>query len=368
MENENLTKSSEKKHNGIISFWKFAFAMMIVLFHATEGFAKVARKGFFHFGYIGVEFFFLVSGFLLGKAALSSKENDSNNNLGKDTFNFILKKIKSFFPYILFAGITGLIIQNVFNEKMTIYDNITSIWNLLLLRANGMRCHAVIGQVWYISAMLISMIFLYPLIKKYKKNFVYIIAPLITILGFGYLSHKFGNLRGPDKWLGFCTKGLFRCFVELSLGVILYAICEKIKKIDFTKFGKFLITAIEILGFVSIFVIAQFVKKNYYDFIEVLILSISITLAFSQKTLDYKILTNKFSFWLEKLSLPLYLMNVPVREYILGSSHFVGKSYSYKTFVFLIITFILTLICTYVIDFLKSKNFYLDKIKRLIVK
>lgn len=38
----NAVESSNKKHNGIIGFWKFMFCILILLFHCAE---KMGKKG-----------------------------------------------------------------------------------------------------------------------------------------------------------------------------------------------------------------------------------------------------------------------------------------------------------------------------------
>ena len=68
----NAVESSNKKHNGIIGFWKFMFCILILLFHCAE---KMGKNGFFESGRIGVEFFFIVSGYLMTKKALNNEED-----------------------------------------------------------------------------------------------------------------------------------------------------------------------------------------------------------------------------------------------------------------------------------------------------
>lgn len=82
-----------KKHNGIISFWKFMFSILILIFHCSDR-AKEGKVLFID-GRIGVEFFFIVSGYLLAKKAFNNKEN--LDNIGKETFVYIWKKNKEFF-------------------------------------------------------------------------------------------------------------------------------------------------------------------------------------------------------------------------------------------------------------------------------
>ena len=56
MNNKNI-----KLHNGEISILKFLFALLILAFHLGGFYDK------FNYGYIGVEFFFIVSGFFFAK-------------------------------------------------------------------------------------------------------------------------------------------------------------------------------------------------------------------------------------------------------------------------------------------------------------
>lgn len=361
-----LVPISLKKHNGIISFWKFCFCIMVVLFH-SQLLATNEESTLFSQGAIAVEFFFLVSGFLLAKTTLRKDEQKmGTENLGKETFLFVWKKYLFFLPYVLLGGFLALILQNIYND-VGIYQNISSIWDILLLRMAGLKGNVVIGQAWYISAMLLSMMILYPLLRKYKQNFIYLIAPLIVLLGFGWLSRNYSNLRGPDIWVTFTFKGVIRAFSELTLGCILYVICQKLKKVNFTTLGRIIITIIEIAGFIFPFLIAQFASTSKYDFILVPIIAISVLLAFSEKTLELNCFSNKFFFWLEKLSLPLYICHIVVRDFMLEFSPLSSLSYYSKIPIYLLLCFALSLICMYLIVFLQKLHL-VKRFKKLIIK
>lgn len=363
---KNQVVPTTKKHNGIISFWKFCFCMMIVIFHGNI-FATDKKDALMNQGSIGVEFFFLVSGFLLAKSAFRKNEQEAiPKNLGKETFHFIWKKYLFFLPYVLFGGIIGLVIQNIFKD-MNLITNATTIWDLLLLRMTGLKTNVVIGQVWYISAMLLSMMLLYPLLRKYKQNYLYLAAPLIVLFGFGWLNHNYANLRGPETWINFIYKGVIRAFLELNLGCILYLICQKLKNITFTKFGSLCLTLLEIGGFILPFITAQFVSGTKGDFIVLAFLSLSVLLAFSEKTLDFNFCNNKFFFWLEKFSLPLYICNIAARDIVRDVSAFSSMSYYPKLAIYIGINFVLALICMYLILFLQKLH-PVQHLKKLMIK
>ena len=239
------------------------------------------------------------------------------------------------------------------------------IFDMLLLKMSGINCFQINGPVWYISSMLICMGIIYPLLRKYKQNFIYIAAPLIVILGLGYLNHNYGSLRGPSKWLGLTYKGNIRAFIELTLGSIIYMCVEKIKTINFTKFGKIIITLTELGCFILPFLISQFIKSANYDYIILFIISLGIILAFSEKTLEYNLFCNKFSYWLEKLSLSLFMIHIPVRLLFIFYKPLASYTYIYKLSMFVCMSLVAGIILMYIMDYLKKKNYFFILTKQI---
>ena len=80
-----------------------------------------------------------------------------------------------------------------------------------------------------------------------------------------------------------------------------------------------------------------------------LILGISIAIAFSEKTVTYKLSNNKFCYYLEKLSLPIYLNQIWI---ILLVDKYL-KQYNFK--IKLIIAVIATILISAIIMFLTEK-------------
>lgn len=195
------TLNNRKIHNGIISFWKFMFALMIVIFHVTINY-KGNENTLLKYGAIGVEFFFIVSGYFIAKKAFSVKEDCSN--IGKETMSYILGKVKKFLPYTCSAFAMFIIVDSVL-KGYSLKHYINSIWNVIFLDMSGVKTTYISGITWYISVMLISILIIYPLIRKYKKNFTYLIAPIIVIFIGGYLAQKYGNLRFTLDMDRFCV-------------------------------------------------------------------------------------------------------------------------------------------------------------------
>ncbi len=338
------------KHNGIISFWKFVFCLMIVIRHSK--WLGYNETKLFIGGSIGVDFFFIVSGFLMAVSAFKNKNEES---ICRSTWKFLWRKIKKLFPYVLFSFVLLLIILIAIDSR-TIFEWVTGLWDLFLLGMAGFRMEDINVISWYISAMLICMLVIYPLLLKYKDNYSLLIAPIIIILLGGYLSHEFKSLFIPYSWRGFYYKGLIRGFLALNIGVVCHYICQKLKTIDFTKLGRYLLTGLEIICFISILVCAQTseIPNSIYYFC-LIIFAIGIIIAFSQKTITYNFSCNKVFYFLEKVSLPMYL-NQRFFGYLIANLDIFNRfNYYSKTLIFVILNFLFAIITIYLIEFLLKK-------------
>ena len=350
------------KHNGIISFWKFMFTLLIIIGHIAPRITSILGINLpltntFRASSIGVEFFFIVSGYLMTKKAMKTKINN-NSELGVHTFNYIWKKIKHLFPYMFISYFIALII-NISIFKYPKYVIVNTIWDILFLRMSGINYNSnMLGVAWYISAMLICMIILYPLIIKYKDNFIYIIAPINVIFIGGFIAHTYGNIADPSIWTGLVYKSLLRAFFELSLGSIAYSLSKKINSLNFTDLGKFAITCIELFGYLSIFFLVNLLDAhNKYDFIMIFILFICISISFSKKSLLQQFSDNKCFYYLESLSLSLYLNQIWIMEtflIILKKFSIININYYVVSLCIVIITIIISIITNFIVTIIKN--------------
>lgn len=355
-----------KKRNGIISLWKFLFAIVIMFFHCHI-FYNDAKNQFFHGGYIAVEFFFIVSGYYLCKKILKGGEYNKET-IGKETISFVIEKLKKLFPYILISYIGYLIIVLCFyNYSLSKIAN--SIWNLLLLKEVGFKTTDICVQFWYITAMLLSMFITYPFLKKYRENFIYLISPLIIIFGLGYLNFNWIGLNHSyGIWTGLFYTGIIRAIVEINIGFIIYIISIKIQKIEFKKISKILLTILgESLLLIVLFVINYIDSSKYYDYILLLLIAVSITIFMSEKTYDYDILSVNAFYYLEKLSLPIFINHttiIAIVNKVKIFSNFLPKE---KSIIVVILTIIISITEMKIFDFFQKKGFF-QKVKKIFIE
>lgn len=302
------------KRNGAIDFWKFVFSLVIVSFH-TFHYKSINGMQPFISGNSSVEFFFLVSGFLMAQSACRNNTAFSDKgNLGKATFHFMERKIKGLYPEFAVAWIFAFIVMHLAKNSFTltsiVKDLLTGIWELFLLRMSGLAGYRANVVTWYISAMILAMLILYPLLIKYKDTFFFIIAPCLSIFLLGYMYQEFGSLNGGTAWQDFYYRGFMRALADLCLGCILWKICQAIKRYQYTKLARILFSAIESCGYMFCLIWMFGKHSSEMSFVILMIFAICIPITFSHKALAAPLFDNRLCYFLGKASFSLYIGHI----------------------------------------------------------
>lgn len=319
-----------------IEYLRFIFSILIVFFHANAFWKGTAFKG----GYLGVEFFFILTGYLFAKNIDKYSKCDFDT-LGSETIKYLKSKIKGFFLPFITSFVFASFITHLYIYKFSISNLLQSIFQLLLVYYAGFRTFGVVGGTWYLSAMLLALFILYPLARSNKNIFFCIVAPLLTIFIFGILSHYEGHLGAPNHWIGIFYKGFLAAIACISLGCINYYVS---KNLAINNKYKILLTIVEYTGYIVTILYAYRSGYKNLDFVFVFILSISLVLTFKNNSIIDKIFDNrkviKSGLFLGKFSLYIYL-NHHLLVYILRK---VNWPFNLK-FLFLIIV---TIIISYI--------------------
>lgn len=313
------------KKNGKIELLRFVFAVIVVIFHINTDIwhLELQTYGWFPLfpqGALGVEFFFLVSGYLMAKSV--KKQNSIQapdiNTLGSDTMQFLWRKLKPILPFhLLFCGMR-LLLNIIYapNVSSFLYF-VQRIPSLLFLSFIGISPNAFLGVEWYIGAMLLSMLLLYPLCRYRYNLYVFVIAPLAGILLTSYMMHEFGRIAGTTDWATFTLKCNLRALAELSLGAVCYEASSALERISFSKLSRFLLSLLELLSYSVVFVITCMLdqpESYQYQPLCLIMLMIGVTLSFAQTGILAKtvLFQNRFFVFLGGASLSIYLcQNIP---------------------------------------------------------
>ena len=346
-----------KTRNYEIDFWKFVFSICIVIYHARQ-FQYIGDPVIFAYGNLLVDFFFVVSGYLM-IAKISDKKK--SQNIGKDTWKFIISKLKPIYPYILLSFIFGLTLKMIFlTYDISYYYN--SFFEVLQLQMFGILnsrqiYQTVNGASWYISAMLFVFLIIYPIALKYKKTFTPLIAPISIFVLCFYINFNNIDIFDPLAVTKFLPNGLFRAFLSINIGCVTYELALLMRKIKFNNFSKKLFTVLEFIMVIIIFRFIQYGLMGFTNLIIPFIFGIFVLIIFSNISYINRLFYSKKWQLFSKFGFVMYLNNVYIRD-ILKMSEIV--SYKYNLIGLISFCIIISIISLLIVDLL---NKFIDKKK-----
>jgi peptidoglycan/LPS O-acetylase OafA/YrhL len=317
-----MAEKKKSRRNGKIELYRFIFSMYVLFFHMgkyllpPQKFTDGAELGFFRHGAMGVEFFFLVSGWLMAASVsrkLAAKGEGEKPFVPKEGLDFLKRKYLSLMPQHIPAFVIAFTVYVYIRElrpTAIIKAFVDSLPNLFLIQMSGANFTNPNHLEWYISAMLIAMALLYPILTKYYDAFAKYIAPLAALLICGYLIYTDKKLTGVTTWTGLCFKAVLRAVAEVSLGFASFELSAYLGKKQFTKGQRIFLTLTEIgcLSGVTLYTVSLLSTK--YELYCLALLFVMVTLAFSGVTYGNEVLSNGFVCFLGKLSLPVYLSQI----------------------------------------------------------
>ncbi len=331
--------------NGKIELLRFFFCISVLLFHECKyllgepSLKHGIHFAFFPHGSIGVEFFFVLSGFLMAKSAFSklhspsvpssgSSERQDLTTPSRDYLSFLAHKYTSIFPQHIVAFFIAFFVYVVFSRfgiLSAVKCFLDSIPNILLIQMSGISLSNPNHVEWYLSCMLIAMAILYPLCRRYYYTFTRCLAPLSALLILGYLCYTTASLTGVSTWMGLCYKSLLRAIAEIALGTTAFEFSRYLASRSFSKGQRLLLTLAEfaLVLFSALFILLTLSKQYEVYILAAVVLLIS--LCFSNVTYGTKGFNNPFVYYLGKLTLPIYLGQISairlVQHFLPGSSH-----------------------------------------------
>lgn len=366
-------KIMRKQHNVTIDFLRFLFSVIVVLHHSR--YVLGDDNCYFLGGSLAVEFFFFVSGYLLlvgadkagrkngagylfpdgvdmagrteaagletkgvgaGTTGIGGEANgigaETNgigaeaNGIGSETLHFILHKIRSFLPEFLIAWWIGFVLIGVVRQYgvldyLKAFGN--DFWELTLVKMSGLFTHGIDGAMWYLSAMLLGMAILYPLLRTKRDLMAHLVCPLLALFLYGYLCQAEGHPRDPIVWLGLCYKGLVRAIAGLCTGVVICVAVRRLKRFSpsgLTKTGNALAIGVQLLCLLLTIRYMAEQEPSEYDYFYMFLLMVLVLLSFAGFGLE-SVLGNSqrlhlLSAFLGKYSLSLYLGHLYFAQHV----------------------------------------------------
>lgn len=284
--------------NAEIEMLRFLFAVLVLLCHSRAALAET--DWIFTHGSLAVEFFFLLSGYLM-MASLEKRRTTP-------TAAFVWHKVKGFCPE-LFVSVV-LVFAVYAYAGATVPEFLVSgintvLSSLMLLRMTGITPMYMDwnGPTWYLSSMIIGMLVVYPVLRRFGTHVLLLLFSLILL---GFLHRVNGQIATVYHWNGICFSGNLRAVAELLLGAFAWQGAQWLRNRTLGVKVRALLALAKWLGVVFVLFISH-VAWYTWDGACLVALWCVIVIAFSGQSLDRGLFQNRFCLFLGAFSLPLYL-------------------------------------------------------------
>ena len=264
------------KNNSIV-IWRIVFAYVIMFYHFDNKYLLTLNLPGNIGWYIGVEFFFVVSGFLL-----YSKLDEYRGRFSSG-LSFMINRFKKIYPlyFLAFALCFILIwIRDNWSLHDAAWNGGTHIFEMLALQGAGldMGWDYINNTGWFVSILFISEFIIYHCLVKWKDTTENFLLPITIIVCFSYLYRNMNGIGAASQTTGFYENwGLMRGLLDMSMGVMVARWSKELSKnVKNTQALRFLGSA----GFVLVLIVSLFIGNTSLDFVYLIIISVSVALAF----------------------------------------------------------------------------------------
>ena len=289
--------------------WRIVFTFTIVLGHS--GLVDISHASY----YIGVDYFFIISGFFLAKG--SGKNGD--------TIKYTINRIKKLYPHVILSFIIFFVwcyksadnMLDIIRGLVYHLNQIVPMLYLILPGAEG-ETNYLNFSTWYISVLLICGILVHYLYTKHRELTVSVIAPLVVLFGYAYMGKMSFN-TGDQVGL-FLNSYYVRGFAGMYMGVLIYEAVMQLRKIPFSRLAYILFHVIEYISFGLLLWIIRYCGNNANDIYFVGLISLGILMSFMYEA-KIDLIMKKMK-WLNDLMYPVYLNHLFVLAWLTSRSWF----------------------------------------------
>ncbi len=339
-----MNKQIEKKNNYYVDFWKFIFSIVIVSYHTHVFAEKFNVRPYFCLGFLAVDFYFVVTGYLMVNSIIEHNKKYNVKTIGRDTIKFIFSKFKTIFPYLILSMIVSYIIihiNDISNIQIMFSNNtLAEVFNFGFLGYGT----SINGPAWYVSVMMAVLFITYPLYLKFKENYSFLVAPIIICLTI--IVKNFYNISMYDSQAitYLFTNGFYRGLIFINLGIIAYEISKLLREKPLSKTKRAILTVIESALYIVSLADMYYGFMGYFGVAILMLFAVIIT--FSNQSYTAELFTSKKWRKVSKFGFVMYLNHVCFRSYCM--EHFLYLGYRKMFLIFWALTLALSIV-TYIL-------------------
>ncbi len=209
--NQNTYRKSSRDYT--VELWRFIFCIVVLGFH----FFIKTKYSFFRAGYLGVEFFFVLSGYGIYSYYVKQMQGKKFGERLYQLGMYIGKRIVRLYPLYLISLLCMLIFRAVSEgwRPSGVVAYFTKGWaEFLMLQCGPLGNAVLISAHWYVAAFFWGSVILITVLLLTGRVGGYVICPITSVLIYRYYFNLIGKID-----VIYSYHAVVRAVAGLALGV-----------------------------------------------------------------------------------------------------------------------------------------------------
>lgn len=297
-----MTKPSR---NRAIEFYRFLFSIAVCLFHFRIKGNFPEPTGYFSAGYLGVEFFSIISGcFLMESIRRGRAAQEAGASLPDLVCRFSARRFARLYPHYLLTMAAFLALRVCFLRTLTGKELVRDgFLEWFLLQSFGTSF--VVLLFWFVSALFLGSVLLYWLGLAWKDHFPIAMSFAAPLL-FSLFAQYCGTLDRTMSPAPVASQGLWRVIAGLALGCVVSCLVQRLAPLLRGRFA-LLSSALETGLLLVLLALMYRTYRSPWDFLAVALLALLVLSVLLGNSLLTRLLDNPLSDFLGKISYGVYL-------------------------------------------------------------
>lgn len=328
--------ASTKGRNISIDFFRFFFMVIICIYHYG---IHVGPR--FQHGYMGVEFFFIVSGIFLYNSYLKKKESSP--------LDYFVSRVRRLWGQYLLAllfywivYLIWMIIQRVDFD----FENysLRLLSDSFMLQGLGLSFRGLCTPMWYVGSLVVAGTLVFSLLSCNEKLSIRVLLPFGSLLGYTYMTAQ-GTFDFYYSYYGVMFIPILRAYSGIAFGVLLGAISEK--KNEELRESR---TLIDVMSVLSVALLLIYVSRDvrvdghtYTDNLLLLFICIVILACLTRDSLFHRVFKSRCWKSLGGITYEMLLIHSPIMILV----NFCRKFFPMHEWIWLTIFLVVVILCSY---------------------
>ena len=297
--------------NRAIEFYRFAAAILILCYHFH--WAAFPDGTLFAGCYLFVEFFFILSGYLMLAYVRRHATEAERREPAKAAFRYMRERLRRLYPQHLLSWALVAAIGLFVTKKVWPVECLTIGWQeLLLVNIFGFLRGEYINIVcWYLSALVFASYIIYYLLLRCEETFVRVIAPVLLAVCYGMIFDRAESLAVTIHFTRYAPNlGFLRALAGITVGCLAFRAEEWLGAEELP--GERVLATLTEAAMFAAFGFYMLRDCGKADFLLVPLFFAFVVSVFRGRSVFSAALDNRLSGWLGRRSYAVFLNNFVV--------------------------------------------------------